>query len=131
MKLNDLPEQLQPSHQLTEEQQKLFAGVVLIVSFAAGYFLSSRLGAGSVAIYWAMTTSYLCFCFVTWALHPRRLQTPPSAIKTALWVYCTPVICMPIFMQLGAGFYSFIAAGSIYYCLKYYFKQAEKNGGAA
>lgn len=128
MKLNDLPEQLQPSHRLTEEQQKLFAGVVLIISFATGYFLSSWLGAGPVTIYWAMTAIYLGLCFVTWALHYRRLQTPPSTIKRALWVYCTPVIFMPIFMQLGAGVYSFIAAGSIYYCLKYYFKQAEKIG---
>lgn len=90
-----------------------------------GFIFSNALGAGPLAIYWALAPVAPGLGFYLWLFHPESSKVNWKKI-CCLGFF--PAFSMPILLQMGCGVWSFGGAFLLHHLIKFYFSYQTKKG---
>lgn len=99
-----------------------FLGVPTISVFLGALALGSK-----NEFLWATSALFFGMMLALKMMHPKTATTD---WKKLFLINGIPVLIVPILMELGAEFWSFVVAATIYFGIRFFYKQTTKTEGA-
>lgn len=116
------PTQPQPE---TTIQEKLVAFGFLGVPAISALLIASSLGSKN-EMFWALAALFFGLLAALWKMHP---QSHTVNWKNMFFLFGLPVLVVPILLELGVNFWSFVVAAALHFAIKFYYKQTKKVEG--
>lgn len=110
---------IDPTQPETTIQEKLvafgFLGVPALTAIVIAHFLGS-----SKSMYWAIAAMGLGFMLALRIMHPKSAA---SDWKKLFLINGLPMLVVPILLEFGMAFWSFVVAAAIHFGVRFFYKQ--------
>lgn len=103
-------------------QEKLVAFCFLGVPAITALLIANSLGSKN-EMYWALAAFGLGFMLAVRMMHPGAAA---ADWKKLFLMNGLPLLVFPILLELGAEFWAVVAAATVYFGVKFYYKQTKK-----
>lgn len=110
---------IDPTQPETTIEEKLVAFCFLGVPAISVLLIALALGSKN-EILWATSALFFGMMLALKILHPK---TATADWKKLFLINGIPVLIVPILMELGAEFWSFVVAAAIYFVVRFFYKQ--------
>ena len=113
---------IDPTHPEMSIQEKLvafgFVGVPTLLTLCIATTLGSK-----NEMYWALAALFFGLSASLWKMHP---QSRSVDWKKMFFLLGVPALIVPIALDLGAEFWSWVVAFGVYFGVKFYYQQTQK-----
>ena len=116
---------IDPTHPEMSVEEKLMAALYLTMPSVGALLLAISLGSKN-EMYWAMAALIFGMGTAIWKMHP---QSKSADWKKMFFLFGVPTLIVPISLEFGAEFWSWVVAFGVHFGVKFYYQHTQNKVG--